>query len=229
MGHRVVVAENGKQALDLLDRGTFDAILMDVQMPEMDGFEATRILREEEKSTGKHLPVVAMTALAMSGDRERCMEVGMDGYLSKPIRPQELDAALDALVALKEGLSKGEEVETISNGSIEVTQLLDRIDDDRSLLAELIDIFRREYPENLQSAQRAVDANNSADLQRAGHTLRGALANLSAGRASDIAAELEALGQSNDLNKAQSILDNLVTELGNVMHALEALCPVVAQ
>ncbi len=227
--HTVTVVLNGKEALAALKKEAYDLALMDMQMPEMDGFEATRILREQEKSTGKHLPVIAMTALAMNGDRERCLEAGMDGYLSKPIRPQELDTALDALVELKEGQSKREDITMVSNGSVEVAQLLDRIDDDRSLLVELIDIFRREYPENLQAARRAIDSNNSADLQRAGHTLRGALANLSAGRASDIAAELEAVGQSKDLHKAQPVLDNLVSELGNVLHALEALCPVTAQ
>jgi HPt (histidine-containing phosphotransfer) domain-containing protein len=153
----------------------------------------------------------------------------MDGYLSKPIRPQELDATLEALLALKMEMSKREDIATVSNGSVEVTQLLDRIDDDRSLLAELIDIFRREYPENLQAAQRAIDANKSADLQRAGHTLRGALANLSASKASDIAAELEAVARSSDLSKAQQILDDLVIELRSVMRILASLTPVVAQ
>jgi two-component system, sensor histidine kinase and response regulator len=86
MGHRVVVAENGKQALDLLDRGTFDAILMDVQMPEMDGFEATAAIRRQQSRTGAYTPIIAMTAHAMQGDRERCIDAGMDDYISKPIR-----------------------------------------------------------------------------------------------------------------------------------------------
>ena len=154
-------------------------------MPEMDGFEATRILREREKSTGKHQTVIAMTALAMTGDRERCMAVGMDGYLSKPIRPQELDETLDSMLAPgREVLSSESNSTSLPNNSVEVIQLLDRIDDDRSLLAELIEIFRREYPENVRAAQRAIDARNAEDLQRAGHTLRGSLGNLSASGAS---------------------------------------------
>ena len=93
-GHRVVVAANGKDALEALERETFDIILMDVQMPEMDGFEATAAIREKEKSSGLHQIIVALTAHAMKGDREKCLGAGMDGYLSKPIRPQELDEVL---------------------------------------------------------------------------------------------------------------------------------------
>ena len=98
-GHHVTVASNGRQALSALEKRSYDLVLMDVQMPEMDGLEATTLLREKEKLSGRHQAVVAMTALVMKGDRERCMAAGMDGYLSKPIRPQELDEVLDSYVA----------------------------------------------------------------------------------------------------------------------------------
>jgi len=93
-GHRVVVAINGKEALAALEKETFDIVLMDVQMPEMDGFEATAAIRKKEKSNGQHQIIVAFTAHAMKGDHEKCLAGGMDGYLSKPIRPQELDEVL---------------------------------------------------------------------------------------------------------------------------------------
>jgi signal transduction histidine kinase/CheY-like chemotaxis protein len=99
-GHRVVVAGNGREALEALEKENFDLVLMDVQMPEMDGFEATAAIRRAERGTAKHQPVVAMTAHAMKGDRERCRAAGMDGYLSKPIRPQELDKVLDRYVTM---------------------------------------------------------------------------------------------------------------------------------
>ncbi len=98
-GHRVVVASTGLEALQALEKESFDLVLMDVQMPEMDGLEATAAIREKEKSSGLHQPVVALTAHAMKGDREKCMAGGMDGYLSKPIRPQELDQLLEIYVA----------------------------------------------------------------------------------------------------------------------------------
>jgi CheY-like chemotaxis protein len=97
-GHTVEVAANGKLALSALEAGRFDAILMDVQMPEMSGFEATTAIREKEQSTGGRIPIIAMTAHAMKGDRERCIAEGMDGYVSKPIRAKELFEAIDDLV-----------------------------------------------------------------------------------------------------------------------------------
>jgi len=98
-GHRVVVAATGLEALKALEKESFDLVLMDVQMPEMDGLEATAIIREKEKGTGHRQPIVALTAHAMKGDREKCIEGGMDGYLSKPIRPQELDQLLEIYMA----------------------------------------------------------------------------------------------------------------------------------
>jgi two-component system, sensor histidine kinase and response regulator len=95
-GHRVVLAGNGREALEALGKGSFDLVLMDVQMPEMDGFQATGVIREKEKSTGAHLPVIALTAHAIKGDREKCLAAGMDGYLTKPIVPRELDDVLES-------------------------------------------------------------------------------------------------------------------------------------
>jgi len=91
----VIIVENGKQALDILSRESFDLILMDIQMPEMDGYEATRAIREREKTTGFHIPIVAMTAHALKGDREKCIEAGMDDYIAKPIKMEELFKAVE--------------------------------------------------------------------------------------------------------------------------------------
>jgi CheY-like chemotaxis protein len=231
--HTVIVVPNGKEALAALELEEFDLVLMDVQMPEMDGFAATVALREREKSTGRHQPVVAMTALAMSGDRERCLDAGMDGYITKPIRPQELDDLLDSYAARKSTalqstpLAQAEPAPSPAI-SIEVDQLLARIDGDRAFLAELIEIFRSEYPSNLEAAQAAIKKQDAAALQRVAHTLKGALANLSAVGAAAIAAELETMGRAAELADAQATLDRLGIELPNVTRALEALCPVAA-
>src|SRR6202022_1826283 len=101
-GHTVAVAGNGKEALAALEKQAFDLVLMDVQMPEMDGFEATAALREKEKTTGIHLPIIAMTAHAMKGDRERCLAAGMDGYLSKPFQTEELFEAIEKTLSVPE-------------------------------------------------------------------------------------------------------------------------------
>jgi two-component system, sensor histidine kinase and response regulator len=103
-GHQVVLAENGEEALAALAQRSFDLVLMDVYMPGMDGIEVTKAIREKERSTGLHQPVIAMTALAMTGDRDRCLAAGMDGYLSKPIQLQRLD---EVLAVYAERLSPG--------------------------------------------------------------------------------------------------------------------------
>ncbi|RMI00305.1 MAG: response regulator, partial [Calditrichaeota bacterium] len=99
MGHEVIIAANGKEAVELLEKESVDVVLMDVQMPEMDGFTATEIIRQREKETGKHVPIIALTAHAMKGDRERCLEAGMDGYLTKPLKQKALRQALAQLVS----------------------------------------------------------------------------------------------------------------------------------
>jgi CheY-like chemotaxis protein len=105
-GHRVAVTGNGREALDAVSKDTFDVVFMDVQMPEIDGFEATARIREKEKGTRRHQFVIALTAHAMKGDRERCLASGMDSYLSKPIQPQELDKILEEYLALRTGSAR---------------------------------------------------------------------------------------------------------------------------
>ncbi|MDE1175664.1 MAG: response regulator [Edaphobacter sp.] len=223
--HTVTVVGNGREALDTLAHDGYDLVLMDMQMPEMDGFEATLALREMEKKTGKHQPVVAMTALAMNGDRERCIAAGMDGYLSKPIRPEELDEVLELYVSQKAKSAEEETSPLSNNSSVDIAQLLDRIDDDRSLLADLTDIFRNDYPKQLQMAQAALDTQDAAALQRVGHMLKGVLSNLSAIKASELASTLEDLGRAQHISNAQATLDELSPELDRVAHVLNSLCP----
>ena len=117
----------------------------------------------------------------------------------------------------------------VTNNSVDVGPLLDRIDDDRSFLTELVDIFRRDYPQNIEAVKTAIHTQNAAALQGSAHTLKGALGNLSAIGAAALAGELEGMGRSLELSGAQSTLDRLVDELPNVMRALEALCPIAAQ
>jgi two-component system, sensor histidine kinase and response regulator len=222
--HTVTLVSNGREALAALEKNHYDLVLMDVQMPEMDGFEATTILREREQATGHHQPVVAMTALAMSRDRERCITAGMDGYLSKPIRQRELDQVLDNYLVQTNGPAAPIDHPHAANRSVDVEQLLERIDGDRSLLGELVDLFREDYPGSLRAVQEAIDTQDSNRLRSTSHALKGALANLSAIQASTLAAELEAIGNSPNLTQAQATLDRLAHELVNVRQALEALC-----
>src|SRR5262249_9288797 len=104
-GHLVKVVNNGREAVSAFERELFDLILMDVQMPEMDGLEATGTIREREKGKGRHIPILALTAYALKGDAERCLQAGMDGYVSKPVRPEELFGAIEQLLSENEPLT----------------------------------------------------------------------------------------------------------------------------
>jgi two-component system sensor histidine kinase/response regulator len=223
-GHHVAVASTGRQALLALERASYDLVLMDVQMPEMDGIEATTIIREKEKSSRQRQAVVAMTALVMKGDRERCMAAGMDGYLTKPIRPQELDDVLEIYVA-KERI----EISVATPGdlleeSILQDELLERIDGDRVFLAELLAIFMGDYPGQIRSAHEAVIRGDAEALQRVGHALKGALGNLAAPIAARVATELESMGRGGDIAMADVRLTELENELPRVIEALEGMC-----
>ena len=227
-GHQVTVTANGKEALAALAEHTYDLVLMDVQMPEMDGLEATMKLRALEKITGHHQPVVAMTALAMKGDRERCIEAGMDGYLSKPIRQQELDDVLESYADRKHTSSIPSATPSTQESSVDAADLLERVDGDHAFLAELAELFRKDYPLQLMLARDALLRQDSPTVEKASHALKGALANLSAGPASRLAQELETNARSGDLLHAGSALQQLEEELSRVMIQLEGLQPGMA-
>ncbi len=223
-GYHVVIASNGREALSALEKRSYDLVLMDVQMPEMDGLEATMLLREREKVSGERQLVFAMTALVMKGDRERCMEAGMDGYLSKPIRPQELDEVLDNYLARDREDFSAVEPSDSPEASVSTKELLERIDGDRALLSELVEIFRGDYPGQIRTAREAVARDDAATLQRVGHALKGATGNLAAPIASRIAGELESMGRTGDLALAGTRVTALEEELIRVVEVLEGLC-----
>jgi len=228
-GHRVTAAGNGGQALAALKKGRYDLVLMDVQMPEMDGLEATKLLREKERFSGEHQQVVAMTALVMKGDRERCLAAGMDGYLSKPISPQELDNILDHYQT--EDRRKGILAESSDKpeGPICIKDLFERIDGDRGLLSELLELLRKDTPEQMQVAHEAILNRNAGTLQSVGHALRGALSNLAAPTAAGFAGELESMGLAREFASAATALAKLEAELTRVIESLEGLCLEVAK
>jgi PAS domain S-box-containing protein len=223
-GHRVIVVSNGREALEALDKRSYDLVLMDVQMPVMDGLEATALLREKEKSSGSRQTVIAMTAMVMKGDRERCLEAGMDGYISKPIRVQELDEALDRHVAHDREDLPGVHLSEPKTGSVSAEELMERINGDLGFLSELLDIFRRDYPQQIQAVRQAIADGDAPALQRVGHTLKGSLGNLAAPVASQIAADLESMGESGDLTRAADRMADLEAELIRVAEMLEEIC-----
>lgn len=226
-GHQVVVVSNGKEALTALEGGSYDLVLMDVQMPEMDGLEATLLLREQEKISGQHQAVIAMTALVMKGDRERCIAAGMDGYLPKPIHPQELDEVLESYQRKSPEEAAVSTRTTPWHASVLADELLERVDGDRTLLAELLELFRGDYPDQIRAVRKAVTKGDAVALQELSHSLKGVLGNLAAPIASKIASELETMGRVGDLALAEVRVTELEREVNRVIEALGEMCQEV--
>ena len=173
-GHEVVVADNGRQAVELAQAEAFDVILMDVQMPEMDGFEATRCIRHGEQAAGRHTPIIALTAHALRGDRERCLDAGMDAYVSKPMRARDLYEAIQLATADYSGSAR-RGVGDRGGQVVNWPEALTAVQGDRVLLRELAEIFLQDYRSLLLAAQAAWERGDAAQLQRTSHTLRGAV------------------------------------------------------
>ena len=207
-GHRTVIVENGRQALEALEGGSFDLVLMDVQMPELDGLEATAAIRERERGTGRRIPIVAVTAHAMKGDAERCLAAGMDAYLAKPLQPPELVATIARLTP---------------GATLDEARLLERVGGDRRALAGLARIFLADAPRRLAEIRRAVASADAKALRAAAHALKGAAANFSAAGVTDAALELQQIGDSGEMSEAAAALDRLEGELATLRRALTAL------
>jgi PAS domain S-box-containing protein len=220
-GHQVVVANNGREALDLLTRGHFDCILMDVQMPEMDGYEATTAIRREEQTTGKHIPIIAMTAYAMKGDRERCLAVGMDRYISKPVRAKELFESIEDPQATSRESAASSLGPRSTHNILNEAEALRRVGDDRQLLGELAEVFLKESPRLLEAIRMAIGGQDPAKVRIFAHSLKGAIDNFAAQAAYDAALRLEMLGRGGNLAEAEQACAGLQKEM-------DRLLPVVA-
>ncbi|MEM8679943.1 MAG: response regulator [Planctomycetota bacterium] len=204
LGHRVTVAHHGKEALDRLDEQPFDLVLMDVQMPEMDGLAATRELRRREAHSGAHVPVVAMTAHAMKGDRERCLESGMDDYLSKPIRLKDLSSKLNELFSPSHVPVSAERPASLPDGGGPVawSEALANVGHDPKLLRELVQVFLTETPSLLQETLAAADRQEADTLSSRAHALKGAMLFLNPSQAIASAEEVERLALEGQVEAA---------------------------
>jgi two-component system sensor histidine kinase/response regulator len=222
-GHVVVAAHNGREAVALLENpatGPFDAVLMDVQMPEMDGFQAAALIRQKGTTTGCHLPIIAMTAHALRGDRERCLAAGMDAYIAKPIHPSELFDTLDGLVTTPTGARGDNPPETPESKVLDEAAFLDRAGGDTQLAAELVDLFVGNSPHLMEDIRKGVKEHDARAVEKAAHALKGSVANFAAQAAFDAALRLEEIGRSGDLAVAAVALENLEREITRLTPAL---------
>jgi two-component system sensor histidine kinase/response regulator len=216
-GHKAIIVGDGRKAVTAVSKDCYDLILMDVQMPEMDGFEATAKIRELEEKKGAHTPIIAMTAHAMKGDRERCLDAGMDDYVPKPISSEALLNAIRILVPEHHGSNK-EESPVIENAQpvFDKDALLKAFDNDWDFLKEVIDMFIADYPEMLNNIHDAIQAKDASTLRRTAHALKGMLGNFQVETATQKAYNLEKMGSEENLEQATDIYAQLSTELDDL-------------
>jgi len=220
MGHTVTVVANGRDAALMVEDQEFSLVLMDVQMPEMGGFEATRVIREKEAATHKHIPIVAMTAHAMKGDREQCLAVGMDGYIAKPIRPAELVAEIERVSRPPEP-TRQKPAPSPENDCIDWQAAWANLDGDRTLLGELALLFLDDLPEQMEAIHDAVDKAQCGELERLAHRLKGSVGNFAAKPASEAASHLELVARQGDLSQVPPAVKSLEHEIRRLQSALE--------
>ena len=227
-GHTITVANNGEEAIEALKTNPFDLVLMDVQMPVMDGLEATRTIRRLEARDALNpqsrspIPIVAMTAHAMKGDRERCLESGMNGYLSKPIRTTELDDILSDLFAAKAASPRS--TETVSDPAevIDWSTALSVVDGDIDLLRVVAGAMLQEVDGDLSVLKSALAAGDAPAVQRISHTLKGALSSLGAKSSAILAERIERMAATGDLAEALPVFHEFQAQIVNVSQLLKS-------
>jgi two-component system sensor histidine kinase/response regulator len=232
-GHSVTVAENGRQALTAIERHKFDLVLMDVQMPEMGGLEATQLIREKEKSTRRHLPIVAMTAHAMQGDRERCIAAGMDGYLAKPIDPKSFLQTVEGISQQVAQSEKGPQETAAREGNddgsgdgrraLDVPALLEWFSGNRKLLRSIVKTFRDDCPRMMARIRNALAANDANLLADGAHALKGSVGNFGPTAALDTIREMEKIARQGKLDGAWELYATLEDEIALLLPALHAI------
>ncbi|MCR4291919.1 MAG: response regulator [Candidatus Kuenenia sp.] len=221
-GHTVVIAENGRKALETLERERFDLVLTDVQMPEMDGLELTKKIRAKERETGGHIPVIAMTAMAIIGDKERCLEAGMDSYVSKPIKQDELFETIRRFVFLPEAkkapAQMAGEVEAVldAEGVLDIAASMAGLGDDRELFNELAAIFIENCAKQMADIKDAIAQGSSNALEKSSHAIKGSIGVFCAKPAFDAALKLEIMGRENNLANAAKVYSSLEREIARL-------------
>jgi two-component system sensor histidine kinase/response regulator len=219
-GHQATLAENGREAVETLVNKKFDLILMDVQMPEMDGFDATIRIRQLEKKTGGHTPIIAMTAHAMKGDRERCLEVGMDEYISKPINSDILLKVIQTLVPQEPSKPSAVEAVSADRPVFDSEALLNAFDHDWDFFKEALGMLVSDYPPMLEALQEALESKDAASLNRTAHALKGMVGNFQGQGAAKAAFKLEEMGRLGEFGGAEQACERLINELASLEKTL---------
>ncbi len=222
-GHEVTVANNGQEAVAAFDREAFDIILMDIQMPGMDGYEATARIRLKECELGTHIPIVAMTAHAMKGDRERCLEAGMDGYIAKPIRAQQLYETVESMAGQPFDPMEVSPVTSSTALTLDRDEILKNLGGNVATLRSVVELFGSESAKLMKRMQVAITNQASSDLQRDAHTLKGSIQLFGADEVAALAFQLEGMGREGNLTDAHQAWLVLEQDLRHLLPLLNDL------
>lgn len=227
LGHTVTVVSDGREAVSAVENGRFDLLVMDVQMPEMDGLQAASIIRGRETLSGPHIPILALTAHAATEDRNRCLAAGMNGYVSKPVSMADLDRAILELLPGSARSGKvggaGRSRPAGSVKTIDERELLAGLGGDRQLLADMLRFFVDDSKRLMSRLTAAVRNADAAELADAAHAMKGSIANVSRSSAYLSSGELEKLGRSGDVSSAPQTLEKLETEFAALLGIAEQL------
>ena len=219
-GHSATVVGNGLLAFERRKHGDVDLILMDVEMPEMNGFDATESILHWERSHGAtHVPIIAMTAHALAGDRERCLEAGMDDYLSKPLHAEELRSKLESIAIAAETAASNDANEPI----LDADEALRNVEGDSVLLQQLYAVFRNDFPRLMQSVRAAVERRDASYLQRSAHAMKSTLSVIGARRMSSTVFHLETMGRCGELAGVDEVFQRLENEAERLMEETSQL------
>ena len=222
-GHTVTVVPNGKRAVEAFSREPFDLIVMDVQMPELNGLEATRTIRRMEQASGGHIFIIAMTAHAFKGDREQCLGAGMDGYVAKPINSADLFTTIESLFHNSVAETPGAAEPAPTNGHFDPVRLMERVADDIQLLKEVLHLFFEDAEKSVETIGQALSRDDAAEVERAAHRLKGALSNMELRATAELAAQLEQMGVARQLTGAHQLMREITSNIAEARPALEAL------